>query len=121
MVLGLLSIVSAISLIEHPLDLNMPISIRSADEMFFHFIITLFYKSVLIHLGIHGPSLYNKGDNVSQGTTKIRVQFDLNEGGADRLEDLKRMTGLRKRVDVINNALAIMGWVVKQIESGRIV
>ena len=49
----------------------------------------------------------------------IRLQFEIDEGWLQELEELRRLGGLRRKKDLLNNALTLLRWAVKQRLNGR--
>lgn len=53
--------------------------------------------------------------------SKVRIQFELSETGAQELERLMKICGVSTRKDLINNALTLLAWAVAERKSGRII
>ncbi len=53
--------------------------------------------------------------------SEVRIQFELNEERFAELEVLKDELGLKTKKDLLNNALSLLKWTVKEIKSGRII
>lgn len=49
----------------------------------------------------------------------IRLQFEIDEDWLQVLEELRRLGGLRTKKDLLNNALTLLRWAVKQRLNGR--
>jgi hypothetical protein len=54
----------------------------------------------------------------TESSTK-RIQFEVNEDRVEDIEELKHKLDLRTKTDLMNNALALLSWAVKQKEEGR--
>ena len=52
-------------------------------------------------------------------SVSVRLQFEVSEEEAQRLDDLRALCGLRTKKDLFNNALTILEWAVRQRQSGR--
>jgi len=51
--------------------------------------------------------------------TLLRLQVDLSEERVRKLEDLMRGSGIKTKRDLINNALTLLEWAVKETRAGR--
>jgi hypothetical protein len=49
----------------------------------------------------------------------MRIQLDLDEAGAELVDELKRLTGCRTYKDLFNNAISLLDWSVRQGIQGR--
>ncbi len=48
-----------------------------------------------------------------------RLQIELDESKVEGLEELMRVCGLRTKKDLINNALALLEWAVRERQKGN--
>jgi hypothetical protein len=51
----------------------------------------------------------------------VRIQFELSQEGAKELDDLLRITGVRTKKDLVNNALTLLKWAVKETRNGNMI
>lgn len=51
----------------------------------------------------------------------IRVQFEITEEKFKDLEALMKKAGVRTKKDLLNNALVLLEWYIKEKEAGRVV
>lgn len=51
----------------------------------------------------------------------VRVQFEMSEEKYKELEVLMKKAGVRTKKDLLNNALVLLEWYLKEKEAGRIV
>ena len=49
----------------------------------------------------------------------IRLQFEVEEDALREIEQLQELGGLRTRKDLLNNALTLLQWAVRQRSKGR--
>lgn len=49
----------------------------------------------------------------------MRIQLDLDKEGAELIDDLKALTGLKRHQDFFNSAITLFNWVVLQRLLGR--
>jgi hypothetical protein len=49
----------------------------------------------------------------------MRFQFEIDAEWLQRLEELMKLGGLRTKKDLMNNALTVLDWAVKQRLAGR--
>lgn len=49
----------------------------------------------------------------------IRLQFEIDEEWLNELEQLRNLGGLRTKKELLNNALTLLRWAVKQRQNGR--
>ncbi len=49
----------------------------------------------------------------------IRIQFELNEARYEELTTLMGEVNVRTKKELINNALSLLEWVVKEVKSGK--
>jgi hypothetical protein len=56
-----------------------------------------------------------------QGAGTVRVQLDLPQAQVKELDFLMEDTGVKTRKDLINNALSLLVWAIKQKKQGRII
>ena len=48
-----------------------------------------------------------------------RIQFEVNEQLASTLESLMADTGIRTKKDLLNNALTLFAWAIREKKAGR--
>lgn len=60
-----------------------------------------------------------KMKSILKNNRKIRIQFELNEQGAQELEKLMEVTDVATRKDLFNNALTFLEWAIKERQRGR--
>ncbi|MBA7496879.1 hypothetical protein ES702_07488 [subsurface metagenome] len=60
-----------------------------------------------------------KMKSILKNNRKIRIQFELNEQGAQELEKLMEATDVATRKDLFNNALTLLEWAIKEKRKGR--
>lgn len=51
----------------------------------------------------------------------VRVQFEVTDKQLEAIENLKDITGLRTKKDLLNSALTLLEWFVGERKAGRIV
>ena len=51
----------------------------------------------------------------------MKVQLDFGDRGAAVLEDMKQRAGLKTHEDLLNHALTVLDWAIRQRAEGRIV
>jgi hypothetical protein len=51
----------------------------------------------------------------------IRVQFEMTEEKYKEFEALMQKAGVRTKKDLLNNALVLLEWFIKEKEAGRVV
>ena len=49
----------------------------------------------------------------------IRLQFEVDEDALREIEQLQELGGLRTKKDLLNNALTLLQWAVRQRSNGR--
>ena len=50
-----------------------------------------------------------------------RLQFEVTDEQANKIEELIKLTGVSTKKDLINEALTILQWATRQVANGRIV
>ncbi len=56
-----------------------------------------------------------------KGGEMIRVQFEMTEEKYKEFEALMQKAGVRTKKDLLNNALVLLEWFIKEKEAGRVV
>lgn len=51
----------------------------------------------------------------------VRIQFDVPEEKVERLEELMKEAGIGTKKDLLNNALTLFEWAVKEKKANRII
>jgi len=50
-----------------------------------------------------------------------RIQFELDELGVKHLEKLRQVTNVATRKDLLNNAVTLLEWAIKEKQKGRVI
>ena len=53
--------------------------------------------------------------------TSTRLQIELSPEMLHQLEDLMRTTGLATKKELVNNALTLLTWAVREVEGGSLI
>lgn len=51
----------------------------------------------------------------------VRLQFEVYEDQVEKIDELMRKLGLRRRTELFNHALSFLNWGVREREKGRII
>lgn len=51
----------------------------------------------------------------------VRLQFEVYEAQVEKIDELMRKLGLKRRTELFNDALSFLSWAVKEREKGRII
>jgi hypothetical protein len=81
----------------------------------------------LCHLGKLAPlsftisrkGLYMTKMLLKATTPQRRVQIDFNESEVEEIEGLLKICGLATKKDLFNNALTVLRWCIREVESGH--
>ena len=53
--------------------------------------------------------------------TMKRIQFELSEEYLDELEEMMRLTGIRTKKELVNNALSFLQWAINEKREGKVI
>lgn len=77
------------------------------------------------------PTPIDKGLCKQRGNMKMRakfknekmyrIQFELDELGVKHLEKLRQVTNVATRKDLLNNAVTLLEWAIKEKQKGRVI
>jgi hypothetical protein len=51
----------------------------------------------------------------------MRVQFEITAEQSKKIEELMKKTGTTTKKDLLNDALSMLQWAVRQVSNGRVV